>query len=191
MQVSIAFAQAHARGYPYPVAGSIRQEVFTRRGGLYFGIAHLLGYPAHYPRMRYRFADFNAGRYASRNAAFQRAVAIAAGTTLALDGDLLRPHAALDAPGLTEAALRTFQASLGMDAAAIRRDLQASDGIDFEDTTLYQRVYALAERRAGAALARARIPDIALHGPKLSRRLSTAWYAGRVDARFQRCMGRH
>jgi len=188
MQVSIAFAQSHARGYPYPVDGSIRQEVFSRRGGLYFGVAHLLGYPAHYPRMLYRFADFNAGWYASRNAAFQRAVAIASGATLAQDGDLLQPGASIDAPGATEAALRTLQPSLGMDAATIRRDLQASNRLAFEDTALYRSVYTLAEARARAPLARARVPDIALHGPKLSRKLSTAWYAARVDARFQRCM---
>src|SRR5688500_3378621 len=44
MQVSVALAIAHAktRQYPYPVHESMRDEVFTRRGGMYFGIAHLL-----------------------------------------------------------------------------------------------------------------------------------------------------
>jgi hypothetical protein len=45
MQVSNPVRGAHARDhrYPWPSGNSIRDEVFTRRGGLYFGIAHLLG----------------------------------------------------------------------------------------------------------------------------------------------------
>jgi hypothetical protein len=188
MQVSVAFAQAHARGYPYPPEGSIRHEVFSRRGGLYFGVQHLLGYPAHYPRMLYRFADFNAGQYASRNAAFQRAASVASGIMLAQDGDLIRPGATLDAPGPTEAVLRRLQPPLPMDAAGIRRDLQRSDSLAFEDTALHGDVYAVAEARAKGPLTHARVPDITLHGPKLTRKLTTAWYAARVDARYDRCL---
>src|SRR3546814_14496557 len=102
MQVRIDFAEAHAEDYPYPVDGSIRHEVFSRRGGMYFGMMHLLGYRASYTEPLYRFADFNAGWQASRNAAFQAAVSRASGLELALDGDLLRPGASLADPAPTE-----------------------------------------------------------------------------------------
>jgi hypothetical protein len=191
MQVGIAFAQSHARGYPYPLAGSsIRHEVSTRRGGLYFGTKHLLGYPVAYPKLLYRFADYNAGWYASRNAAFQHAVSVASGRSLARDGDLLRPGAAMDAPGATEAALRTLGPALGIDDAAIRRALGQGESPRFDRSPLYRQVYALADRRAGKPLPRALLPEIDLHSPKISRQLSTAWFAQRVDARWEQCMAR-
>ena len=34
MQVSIAFAEQHTKGYPWKMDGTVRQEVFSRRGGL-------------------------------------------------------------------------------------------------------------------------------------------------------------
>lgn len=190
MQVGIAFAQAHARGYPYPLDGSIRHEVFSRRGGLYFGTKHLLGYPVRYPKLLYRFADYNAGWYASRNAAFQYAVAVASGRSLARDGDLLTPGASLDDPGETEAALRTLGPALGMDDAAIRRALGQGESPRFDDSPLYRQVYALAEHKAGKPLPRALLPEIDLHSPKITRSLSTAWFAQRVDARWKQCMAR-
>ena len=190
MQVRIGFAERHARGYPYPLDGSIRHEVFSRRGGLYFGIKHLLDYPANYPQLVYRFADFNAGWYASRNAAFQRAVRLASGQPVDFDGDLLTPGAAMDAPGDTERALRSIGVVLGMDDAAIRAALAKQRAQAFEDTALYRDVFMLAERRAGGPLARARVPDIALRSPKITRKLTTAWFADRVNQRWKRCMKR-
>lgn len=190
MQVGIAFAEANAGGYPYPVPGSIREEVFTRRGGLYFGIAHLLGYQTPYTRKVHRFADYNAGWYASRNAAFQAAVSEATGIPLALDGDLLAPDAPLDRPGSTERAVRTLAPQLGMDDRAIRRALERGDRLDFGDGELPRRVFAIAEDAAGKPLPRARIPDIRLDSPKITRELTTAWFAERVDARYRECLRR-
>jgi hypothetical protein len=188
MQVNITFAEENAGDYPYPIASSVRDEVFTRRGGLYFGIMRLLGYETPYTRKVYRFADYNAGRYASRNAAFQDAVSIATGIPLARDGDLLAPGAPFDRPGETERAVRTMSKELDMDARSIRKALERSDRLDFDDTPLYARTYALADARAGKPLPRAMIPSIRLDSPKITRKLTTAWFATRVDARYQRCM---
>ncbi|WP_439125098.1 MAG: DUF1615 domain-containing protein [Pseudomonas rhizophila] len=188
MQVSIVFAQANARDYPYAVDGSIRREVFSRRGGMYFGIAHLLGYPVSYTEPLYRFADFNAGWYASRNAAFQHAVSRASGIPLALDGDLILHDSIM--PGSTELAVRTLGRSLGMRNPTIRDQLEQGDSLAFEDSKLYKRVFELAEKAEGKQLPRAVLPGIVLKSPKITRKLTTAWFAKRVDERYRRCMTR-
>ena len=191
MQVSIAYAerQSAERPYPYTPSGSMRHEVFSRRGGLYFGIAHLLKYPNSYPRHLYRFADFNAGHYASRNAAFQAAVSAASGTRLVLDGDLLL-HGDRDKVGATESALRALSTDLGMSDEEIRADLARSHRDEFEYSRLYKELYELAERRAGRTLARARMPQIALESPKITRKLTTEWFATRVEKRYRACEAR-
>jgi hypothetical protein len=191
MQVSVAFAEQHAKDhrYPYPLDGSVRSEVFTRRGGLYFGTAHLLDYPVSYDSMLYRFADFNAGHYASRNAAFQRAVSTLTKTKLALDGDLLRQGASEDDPGQTEAAVRKLADQLEMSNREIRRDLQREKEFEFEKTDLYERVFDLADRKSGSAVPRAAVPSIRLESVKITRALTTDWFAQRVDGRYRKCLG--
>ncbi|MGE9550734.1 DUF1615 domain-containing protein [Erwinia amylovora] len=188
MQVSVDFAEAHAKGYPYPVDGSIRREVFTRRGGVWFGTLHLLGYPADYSRAVYRFADFNAGWYSSRNAAFQAAVARLSGIKLALDGDLIQYGS--DSAGSTELAIRTLAKRLDMSNSAIRSALDKGQTQDFENTGLWQRVFALADKNAGKRQPREMLPGIKLESPKITRNLTTAWFAQRVDGRYQSCLAR-
>ena len=193
MQVSIAFAEEHAgeHTYPYPVSASIRREVFTRHGGMYFGIAHLLGYPASYDKHLYRFADFNAGHYASRNAAFQNALGAASGRALVPDGDLVSfAGTAAQAPGPTEAAARAIATQLEMSDAAIRRDLEQGKSAQFERTRLYRRVFVLAERRSARPVPHAALPRIKLKSPKITRNLTTAWFAQRVDGRYKQCLAR-
>jgi hypothetical protein len=191
MQVSIAFAQAQAEAkrYPYEVRESIRREVFTRRGGIYFGTAHLLAYEAPYDTPLYRFADFNAGHYASRNAAFQSALALTTGLPLALDGDLISrtPGAG---PGETQRAALTLAQRLKLSEGEVRRDLEKGDAPGFEQSSLYRRVFDYAETLDKRPLPRAVLPRIDLQSPKITRKLTTQWFATRVNERYGRCLSR-
>jgi len=194
MQVSIAFAEEFARekAYPYPVNRSIRDEVFTRRGGLYFGSAILLDYPAPYDDVVYRFADFNAGRYSSRNAAFQAALAKASGKPMTLDGDLLRykDGKPLEQPSEVEAALQGLSGKLRLSPREIRRDLLLEKTAAFGQSPLYFRLFAVAEQATGGAVPRQAMPQIDLKGPKITRKLTTEWFARRVEGRYRNCLAR-
>lgn len=194
MQVSIAFAEQHVRenGYPYGTGLSVRNEVFSRRGGVYFGIAHLLQYPASYTRHIYRYADFNAGWYASRNAAFQQALSRISGVRLAADGDLRLPDRGVFGRRVarTEQVALDQANALGLSEARIRRDLALERSIDFEQTDTWRAVFARADAEAGRPLPRAVLPQIRLSGPKISRPLTTAWFANRVQTRYQQCINR-
>jgi len=191
MQVNVAFAEQFETVKPYPYHDSrrsLRDELFTRRASIYFGIAHLLDYPAHYDRFLYRFADYNAGQYASRNAAFQRAASVVAGKPLTADGALLPgdPHA--KGAGTTERLLYGIAKKLRLSDDRIRKALERGPDASFERTTLYHRVFLLADRKAGRQLPRAVLPRIRLKGPKIVRPLTTAWYARRVNGRFETCL---
>lgn len=189
MQVSVAFAEAHAKAwpYPYPVQGSLRHDVFSRRGGVYFGIAHLLHYRAPYTAMLYRFADFNAGRYASRNAAFQQALARLSHRRVAMDGDLIRFDGTTSE---TERVLLAMAGKLKMGAADIHHDLAQEETEAFYQSTLYQRLFALADAQAGKPAPREALPQIRLISTKITRKLTTAWFAQRVNGRFRQCLAR-
>jgi hypothetical protein len=189
MQVNVAFVKRTeaARTYPYPVKTTMADELFTRRGSVYYGVAHLLGYSAPYPRVLYRFADFNAGQYASRNAAFQNALGVASGKSVVADGALI-PHDG--SVGNTEAAARDLGERLNVNDNAIHEALEEGNSADFERSKVYLRVFALAEAKAHRPLPRAVTPQIKLQGPKISRQLTTDWYAHRVDGRYQQCLAK-
>jgi hypothetical protein len=194
MQVSVDFAEKQVREkpYPYPMTKAVRDEVFTRRGGLYFGTAILLDYPAPYDDVVFRFADFNAGRYASRNAAFQAALARYADKPLTLDGDLLRYEkgVASDTPSQVESVARSLAGVLRMNAAEMRRDLLLEKDSGFSQTALYTRLFALADKAAGKPVARQLMPNIDLKSPKIVRKLTTEWFARRVEERYRKCLTR-
>jgi hypothetical protein len=46
----------------------------------------------------------------------------------------------------------------------------------------------LADKAEGKSLPRAVLPGIVLQSPKITRKLTTAWFAKRVDERYRRCM---
>ncbi|MDD4962590.1 MAG: DUF1615 domain-containing protein [Gallionella sp.] len=190
MQVSVAFAEGHAqvRPYPYPIPRSLRSEVFTRRGGIYFGSAILLDYPVPYQDILYRFADFNAGRYSSRNAAFQHALSRVSGQEIACDGDLLRYKNGnpSDEPSSTLKILLSMSTTLKMSDADIQRDVLLEKATNFHETTLYTRVFGLAEKTG--QMPRATLPEIDIKSPKFKRKLTTQWFATRVDTRFRTCL---
>lgn len=192
MQVSVEFSEAHAksRPYPYRMTGSVRNEVFSRRGGLYFGIAHLLDYPASYDQPIYRFADFNAGQYASRNAALQSAVSALTGVGLDLDGDLVAPGGDPARVGSTEAAVRSLGPRLGVSEGEIRRGLEQEGRPSLEQTRLWSRIFELADAAARRPVPRAVLPRIRLQSPKITRPLTTEWFARRVGERYERCRNR-
>jgi hypothetical protein len=77
-----------------------------------------------------------------------------------------------------------------MSASEIRRDLELGRTRDFEKTRLYSRVFALAEKLAGTNVPRAVLPRIQLQSPKITRNLTTDWFANRVDERYRKCLAR-
>lgn len=191
MQVNVAFAEQFQTIKPYPYHDSrrdVRDELFTRRASIYFGIAHLLDYQAPYDEYLYRFADYNAGQYSSRNAAFQRAASIAAGKPLRADGALLANDPDANGAGSTERLLFAIAGRLRLSEADIHQALEQGRTQGFQQTALYRRVFALADRKNGRRLPRAILPRIRLEGPKIERPLTTGWYARRVNGRFERCM---
>ncbi|HEX5126075.1 MAG TPA: DUF1615 family protein, partial [Rhodocyclaceae bacterium] len=191
MQVNVAFAEDYARGkaYPYGRVSSVRHEAFTRRGGIYFGVAMLLDYSAPYPTPLYRFADYNAGRFSSRNAAFQMALAEVSGMPLTADGDLLmyEDGQPVETPSLTQRALEGLSVKLGLSRAAIRHDLLLEKTEQFTNTRSWLGVYLLADATSGHMASRVAMPQIAVHSPKFNRTLTTASYALQVEGRWSAC----
>jgi hypothetical protein len=51
-------------------------------------------------------------------------------------------------------------------------------------------VFEMADARAGLKVPRAVIPRIDLASPKITRKLTTEWFATRVDGRYRQCMAR-
>ena len=200
MQVSVKYAREHQRDNA-PV-NELRDYMYTREGGLYYGIHRLMKYPAAYDNAQYRFADYNSGMYSSRNAAFQQDINKLLNTDMALDGDLLlydKDDKAQSMPSQTETALNQLFADHGMPMKPeqIRADLLQEKQAEFENTSTYQNVITLYKQQFGKNPPYAIMPQVVISGPKLSKDYNTNWYATNVTRRYETCMrhsggtGRH
>jgi hypothetical protein len=205
MQVSVAWAQELGRqeGLAYE---DVRDLLYTRTGGVKYGTARLFAHDvdheakregAPYDQPIHRFADYNAGLYASRNAAFQEVLSKLTEQKLAPDGDLLqwtesgRPKG--EQNGETVRALEAFRVRYAPDltSARILKDLQYEKSAYFEETDTWSRVRETYKAHFGKQPPYARVPDVALDSPKLRKDLTTSWFATNVERRYKKCVSRH
>ena len=191
MQVSIKYALDHQSDNVS--VNELRDYLYTREGGLYYGIHRLLKYPAAYKQAQYRFADYNSGIYSSRNAAFQQDINKLLNMKMALDGDLLlydKDGKAQHKVSQTETAINQLFARHGVNIkpAAVRADLLKEKQPEFEQTTTYQQILALYKQKFGQVAPYAIMPQVVISGPKLSKDYNTNWYANNVNRRYKICM---
>jgi hypothetical protein len=189
MQVSIDYARKVAASLGQS-SMNMRETLYTRKGGVLFGTAHLFYYPTHYTDMLYRFADFNAGHYASRNAGFQTMVSQLTGKPLNADGDLIE-HQADNPNSVSETQNAVMQLLAkkmpNITAQTIQQDLALEKSLDFESTVTYQTVAQLYAQKYKKVLSQ-QLPKISLKSEKITRNLTTEWYANSVNRRYQQCL---
>ncbi len=192
MQVSIDYARS-VSGRLGLSNVNMRDTLYTRKGGVLYGTAHLFYYPTNYNQMIFRFADYNAGHYASRNAGFQTMVSQLSGKPLNADGDLMSHHAQESeqaAPSQTQSAVMKLfaKAAPNVSAQTIAQDLALEKSVDFEKSTTYQTLAQLYLKKYPALITQ-KIPKISLKSVKITRNLTTEWYANSVNRRYQQCLG--
>ncbi len=193
MQVHITYAKEHKRSSMS--TPELRSDLYTRYGGLYYGIHRLMMYPADYEKPLYRFADYNSGMYSSRNAAFQSMLNDLTEEELDLDGDLLLYTKDGDVRSTKSQSERELIAvftanNVLVTPRQIRADLSKEKEKDFEETQTYIAVKKLYQSKTGKDPIYAIMPEVVISGPKLSRDYNTNWFATRVNGRYTSCMQR-
>lgn len=194
MQVRVDFAQkvAKAKGRE---SWNVRDSLYTRAGGVDYGTVRLLGYPANYDQPVYRFADYNAGFYASRNAAVQRILSELTSLPLDLDGDLLRYEEDGEPSAQDSNTLKAFlrfreQFADELSEWTLRRDLRQEKERSFEETKTWETLRRVYAERTGKSPHDAELPDVPIESPKMGQKRTTAWFARSVNARYESCLRR-
>jgi hypothetical protein len=193
MQVSVAWAQSIGRDEGLD-AQAVREQLYTQTGGVHYGVRRLFD-GADYDEPIFRFADYNAGQWASRNAAFQIHVSTVTGLDVVADGDLLaydrsgRPSAD-DGETMTALLAWRLQSAPDLNEGRLRRDVRKEKEKSFEETETWTRVRADFETVKGRPPKYATIPEVALVSPKLSKSRTTRWFAEMVERRYRSCLAR-
>ncbi len=160
-----------------------------------FGTARLFEHAADYDDPKYRFADFNAGVWASRNAAIQAQVSNLTGIDIALDGDFLR----YDKDGTPSAkesntmrVVLVFRDRMAPELSErqVRRDLRQEKTAAFDDTPTVRAIRAAWEAKHGRDAATAWMPMVELISPKMQSGRTTKWFADNVKRRYDACVRR-
>ena len=196
MQVSVRWAIAHAKELGMPGDElAVRDALYTRAGGLRFGVARLWKYPAAYRETQWRFADYNAGEYAARNAAIQHALTRLTGVKLAADGDLLafapdgqsRPE-----DSETLKAFRLFRDKYAptLSDVQLRRDMEAGKGPELEQSPTLAALRRVYREQTGQPLPAAAMPEVELKSPKIRHGYTTANYVRSVEGHHKSCLQR-
>jgi hypothetical protein len=173
MQVDMDYAQGvmEDRGQLVDEA-TLRQQMYTKRRNLDIGIAKLADLRQLYfnapgltedDQLKMSMADYQAGRYSSRNAAIQHAVSTLTGTPLVLDGDLLA-YTDEDTPQITpsktEKALQDWAKvhQPDLDSAAIRATLLKEKASALSEQPLVHALRQAYEQKTGHLLPFAQLP---------------------------------
>ena len=183
MQVSVRFAEQLVPARRREVS-PVRDDLYTRSGGVYYGTARLFGYEAPYSQPLYRFADYNAGVYSSRNAALQEQVSRLTELKLVPDGDLLaydKNAQPLDRDTESLVAILTFRAKFASEVSQrrVRADLKKEKTLEFESTQTWRAIKRVWAQRMKSDPPYARVPEVTIRSPKMSQDRSTAWFASR------------
>lgn len=190
MQVSVQYAMRVARENGKDPE-QVREEIYTRGGGLYYGVKRLLGYSAAYNNPIYRFADFNSGFYSSRNAALQAQLSALTGASLVPDGDLLlydKDGNALEKDSSTLRALLQWRAAYApeLSEARVRRDAHLEKTQELESTETWAALKKSYQKVTRKSPDYAHLPRVTISSPKLKEDKSTAWFARSVQVRYQK-----
>lgn len=193
MQVSVRFAEELAKKQKRE--GVVRDELYTRSGGVFYGTARLLTYEAAYAQPLYRFADYNAGVYTSRNAAVQEQVSTLTSLHVAPDGDLLaydKNAEPLRRDTQSLAAILVFRQKFAPELTEqrVRSDVHTEKTAEFESTQTWRAIKRAWAQENRTDAPYARVPEVTIRSPKMTQDRSTGWFAKSVDARYRRCLER-